>query len=183
MRRLATRLPPALDSVATMKIIHSLIAAVVLCGCAASSFAQHSWLDKDGRKVYSDRPPPAGISDKNVLQRPSATAQPAAAATSATASADGKPAARPKPTDDARELAAKMKAADDAEAARKQAEQDRTARTKADNCLRAQQAQSTYASNVPLSHINAQGERVVLDDTARAAETQRLNGIIASDCH
>ena len=105
------------------------------------------------------------------------------AATPATAAASqtGSTTRTAKP-DDAQELAAKLKLADDAEAARKQAEEDRIARVKSDNCLRAQQAQATYATGVPLSRVNAQGEREMLDDASRLAETQRLNGIITSDC-
>ena len=172
-----------LDSAPIMKTIASIAAITVACSCATAAWGQYSWVGKDGRKVYSDQPPPAGISDKNVLQRPSAAAVARQTAAPAPAASANDQAPRPAKADDAKELAAKIKQADDAEAARKQAEQDRIARVKSDNCMRAQQAQATYASGVPLSHINAQGERVLLDESARMAETQRLGGIITSDCH
>ncbi len=172
-----------LDSAPIMKSIASIAAITVACGCATAAWGQYSWIGKDGRKVYSDQPPPAGISDKNVLQRPSAAAVARQAAAAAPAASSAGPTPRAAKADDAKELAAKMKQADDAEATRQQVEQDRIARVKSDNCMRAQQAQATYTSGAPLSHINAQGERVLLDDSARMAETQRLGGIIASDCH
>jgi hypothetical protein len=34
--------------------------------------AQWQWIDKDGRKVYSDRSPPSDIQEKNILKRPAA---------------------------------------------------------------------------------------------------------------
>ena len=166
-----------------MKTIASIAAVVALAyGFAGSASAQYTWLGKDGRKVYSDRPPPSDIGEKNVLQRPSMAAPRQAAAPASGASSGGSATPAGKP-DQAQEMAAKMKQADEAEAARKQAELDRIARVKADNCLRAQQAQATYASGAPLSRINAQGERELLDDATRTAETQRLGGIMASDCH
>ena len=51
----------------------SLIAAGLLC-IASSSMAQWQWLDRSGRKVFSDRPPPADISEKNIIKRPGAAA-------------------------------------------------------------------------------------------------------------
>ncbi len=163
------------------KPLASVVVGVLLaCACVTGASAQYSWMDKDGRKVYSDHPPPSGINEKNVLKRPNpAVRQSAVAPSNATSSSQTAGGRKP---DSAQELAAKMKEADDADAARKQAEADRVARVKSDNCLRAQQAHATYASGVPLSHINAQGERELLADAARNAETQRLNGIIASDC-
>ncbi|MEK9952912.1 MAG: DUF4124 domain-containing protein [Curvibacter sp.] len=43
-----------------MNMIRSLL---VLAGClyALSASAQWQWLDKDGRRVFSDRPPPAEV--------------------------------------------------------------------------------------------------------------------------
>ena len=162
------------------KSIPSIAVAVALaCGCISTASAQYSWLDKEGRKVYSDRPPPSGIRDKDVLKRPGATAAARQAAVPAVAGGTETRAAKP---DTPPELAAKIKEADEADAARKQAESDRIARVKRDNCLRAQQAHATYASGVALSHVNLQGERVVLGQSARSEETERLNAIIASDC-
>lgn len=51
----------------------SLIAAGLLC-IASSSMAQWQWLDRSGRKVFSDRPLPADISEKNIIKRPGAAA-------------------------------------------------------------------------------------------------------------
>ena len=168
-----------------MKILIRALVSGVLLGLAISASAQWTWVDKDGRKVFSDRPPPPDVRESNILKRPSAP-PPAEANTTpraASAASAGKSAATlPAPAATEKELAEKLKAADAAEAARKKDEADRVARVKADNCNRAQQARSTYASGVGLSRINAKGEREVIGDAARAAETQRLDSIIATDC-
>jgi hypothetical protein len=41
---------------------------------------------------------------------------------------------------------------------------------------------TTYASGQRITQTNAQGERVPVDDAMRAAELQRLDGIIAKNC-
>jgi hypothetical protein len=37
---------------------------------AVTALAQWQWIDKDGRKVYSDRSPPSDIPEKNILKMP-----------------------------------------------------------------------------------------------------------------
>lgn len=150
----------------------------LLCGAATVAQAQWSWIDKDGRKVFSDRPPPADVKDKDVVKRPGAVA--ASPKPAANATANNAPAPQPGGADP--ELAAKLIQADAAEAARKKAEQDNTARIRADNCERARQAKATYDSGMKLARINAQGQRELLDDEARGTESRRLDAIIASDC-
>ena len=49
--------------------IRTSLAATLLL-CATSSMAQWQWLDDSGRKVYSDRPPPANIAPKNIIKHP-----------------------------------------------------------------------------------------------------------------
>lgn len=164
-----------------MKTFFSRIALLgLLCTAATLAHAQWSWIGKDGRKVFSDQPPPADVADKDILKRPgSVVAAPPKPA--ANAAASGAP-VLPKSSGTDKELAARLKQADDAEAARRKAEQDRIARVKADNCERARQAKSTYDAGVPLARVNAKGERELLDADARGAEARRLDAIIASDC-
>jgi len=52
-----------------MKMHRFLLAAAACCFCLSAT-AQWQWLDKDGRKVFSDRPPPADVPDKNILAQP-----------------------------------------------------------------------------------------------------------------
>ncbi len=161
-----------------MKPIRSLI-CMALCFCALAASAQWQWMDKDGRKVFSDRPPPADVPDKNILKRPgnrgtTVTAVPPAAASAAT------PAAAPVGTD--KSLQEKRKQAEDAEAAKRKAEEDRNARLMAENCNRAVQAKSGLDSGARISRINEKGEREFMDEAALAIEGQRLQSIINENC-
>lgn len=154
---------------------------------ALGASAQWLWTDKDGKKVFSDRPPPSDIPEKSILKRPGgvrpavpAPAVPVAStAPSAATTADpAKP--QPKGTDPA--LEEKKKQAEDAEAAKKKAEETRVAAARAENCSRSKQAKASFDSGIRIARTNAQGEREVLDDAARAAEMKRLQDIIAADC-
>lgn len=174
-----------------MKLFQTLFAIVVGCACTAAT-AQWLWIDKDGHKVFSDRTPPPGTPDKNILKRPNGRVappvptvetapadQPAAAPAAVTAPVA--PAANKNAGVD-KDLEAKKKQAADAEAAKRKEEQDKVAKAKIENCARAKQAKATFDSGVRISRTNAAGEREVMDDAARAAELKRIQGIMASDC-
>ena len=172
--------------------IRRLVAGIALFGAVAAQ-AQWQWIEKDGRKVYSDRPPPADVLEKNILKRPGGVkaaqsaavvgaADPALAAASA-ASAAAAPAGNvPKLSSVDKELEEKKKKTADAETAKRKAEEERVAKVRADNCSRAKQAKATLDSGVRIARTNAKGEREVMEDPARAEEAKRIQGVIASDC-
>ena len=151
---------------------------------AAPAQAQWKWRDKNGQVQYSDLPPPAGVADSDILQRPNGTQQrraaPVAATAPASAASSGAPALAPKGTDP--ELEAKRQKAEQEEAAKKKAEADKLAAAKADNCVRAKAQMRTLDSGVRITRTNEKGEREFLDDAARADEAKRTRDIIASDC-
>ena len=165
-------------------------ALLVLLFCAgASAFAQWVWLDKDGRKVYSDRAPPPEITDQRIVKRPPQAvrgvvlADPDAASVPAGAASAPLPvASAPKPSSVDKDLEARKKAQQDALDAKKKADEARLVAAKADNCARARQNKMALDSGQRISHINAAGQPEILDDAARQAEAQRLQGIISSDC-
>jgi hypothetical protein len=166
------------------------------CAWAMAASAQWQWLDKDGRKVFSDRPPPQDVPEKNILKQPPGRASsrtPAAPAATGAAPAGDQPAAvaaaSPRPAASApklstvdKELEEKKKQADEAEAAKQKAEEQKLAKARAENCNRAKTAKSTIDSGVRVGRVNAKGEQEILDDAARASEAKRLQGIIDSDC-
>lgn len=164
------------------------ICLVALATLSSGTYAQWQWLDKDGRKVFSDRAPPPGVPDKNILLRPGQhknalnPVDAEAPDSGAAASAPNSSASAPKVSGVDKGLAEKKKKADQEEAAKRKAEEDKLAKAKADNCVRAKQAKAGLDSGVRLSRTNQQGEREILDDAARAAESQRIQGIIDSDC-
>jgi hypothetical protein len=157
------------------------------------ALAQWQWVDKDGRKVFSDRSPPSDVPDKNILKRPPGSTKPAPApeqAVDAAAGTAAKPAASaalakasaPKLTGKDAELEAKKKKADEEEVLKKKAEEEKLAKAKADNCDRAKASMATLQSGVRLASVNAKGEREIYDDTKRASETKRTQDIIDASC-
>ena len=164
------------------------LAACLLLAVALPAAAQWKWRDATGRIQYSDRPPPAAVADRDILQRPGPTSPAATAAAAPAERAASAPplalgaasAASGARVDPA--LEAKRREAEQAEAARKKAEADKLAAVRADNCQRARAQLRALDEGVRMSRINEKGEREILDDSGRAAEAQRMRGIVASDC-
>jgi hypothetical protein len=161
-----------------------LSAAVLGLTLALPAAAQWKWRDAHGQTQYSDLPPPPGTPEKDILQRPggAAAARRAAAASAAApaSAASAAPLAATRASDP--ELEAKRKQAEQEAAAKKKAEDDKIAAARADNCKRAQAQLRTLDSGIRIARVNEKGEREIIDDTARAAETKRTQGVIASDC-
>lgn len=156
-----------------------LLAALLVCGSAS---AQYQWIDQDGRRVFSDVPPPASIPDKDILQMPSGsvpvTPTPAAEQADPESGAEEQTAAGG--VDEA--LEAKKREAEEAEAKAK-AEQEAVAQaTREDNCKRAQSNKASFESGMRIARLNEKGERIVMDDAARAQELERADKAIADHC-
>ncbi len=165
-------------------IRYFLIAMACLASSAAS--AQWQWVDIDGRKVFSDRAPPTDVPAKSILKRPGAkepngnlTAG-TATQTNSVASAPG--VAAPQISGVDKELLEKKKKAEEAEAAKRKAEKERVQIAKVENCARTKQIKANLSSTTRLFQMNEKGERVMIDDATRAAELQRAQSVIDSDC-
>jgi type IV secretory pathway VirB10-like protein len=154
------------------------------CALPALSLAQWQWIDKDGHKVFSDRSPPADIPANNILRRPGSRgvpAQPAEQGAAASQSAAAAPSV-PKLSGKDKDLQEKKRQAEAAEAEKRKAGEEEVAKARAENCERAKRSKATFDSGVRVNTTNAKGEREYMDDAARAAESKRLEGIIATDC-
>jgi hypothetical protein len=175
-----------------MKLIRILLLGAASCVLSLSVSAQWQWIDKSGHKVFSDRPPPPEIPEKSIV-RPAGRSSPAQVATPSPAPAgtDSPDAAMASPSNAVntpklsgldKALADKKQQAAEAEAARRKAQEEKTAQARFENCERAQRAKSSLDAGLRQLRINEQGEREVLDEVARAAESQRVQSIIESDC-
>lgn len=166
--------------------MRTVVALLLIVGTAVSMQAQAQWMwrDAQGRPVFSDRPPPADIADRNILKRPSNAARPTAPAAAASGAAAAAPRASEPATPDGQdqELEQRRQQAEAADAARQKAAQEELARVRTDNCQRARQARANLDSGMRIARTNTQGEREFLDDAQRAAETRRAQDIIARDC-
>ena len=169
--------------------LKTLVLALATALFALSAFAQWQWIDKDGRKVFSDRSPPAEINEKDILKRPGgrgsvvvaavSESAPAASAPAATAAARG---SAPKLTGQDAQLEAKKKLAEEEEAARKKAEDEKVLAAKADNCSQAKRYLTTLDSGARIANTNAKGEREIMDDSKRADEKKRAQGVADISC-
>lgn len=164
---------------------HILIVAACLMATTAS--AQWQWIDKDGRRVFSDRAPSIDVPEKNILKRPGvkglaaeAGAVPEAAAAASPAQATS---SAPRVSGVDKELADKKKQAEEAAKAKRKADEDNLLKEKVENCARAKQAKADYDSGMRIARTNPKtGEREILDDAARAAEVKRIQSVINSEC-
>ena len=168
-----------------MKLLRVISLAAALAPALAC--AQWQWIDKDGRKVFSDRSPPTDIPARNILKQPGGKAAPPApsaeaeAPGSATAAvAKALPvASAPRISGKDKALEEKKKKAEQEEEARKKAEEEKVARAKAENCDRAKRALQSYNSGQRIRVPNANGEMEFITDEQRAVETKRLEAITA----
>jgi hypothetical protein len=166
-----------------MNLFRATLVGVALA-LPAASFAQWQWIDKDGRKVFSDQSPPADIPAKNILKQPGARGRsvtPAEPAAPAAVPAKAAPAS-PKLSGKEKELEDKKKQAEAAEAEKKKDQEEQVAKERAENCTRVKSAKATIDSGVRVARTNEKGEREFLDDGQRAAEVKRLETVIARDC-
>jgi hypothetical protein len=159
--------------------LHKMLVIVLGCGLSLSAFAQWQWIDNTGSKVFSDRAPPPDIPAKNILKQPGGTLKiKTVVETSTAASAPS----APKISGVDKALEEKKKQADEAEAAKRKADSDKTASARAENCVRARESKASYDSGIRIARVNEKGEREIMDDAARNAESQRIQGIISSEC-
>lgn len=156
----------------------ALLCALMLAALAMPAEAQWKWRDAKGRITVSDLPPPRDVPQEFILQRPDPAAQqrPAAAPAAPAASVPAPGA----PVD--RELQARKQAAEQEQVAREKADEAKLAEQRAENCRSARAHLSALESGQRLARFNEKGEREILDDKGRAAETQRARQVIASDC-
>jgi type IV secretory pathway VirB10-like protein len=162
-----------------MKIVRAGLVAIA-CFAATLALAQWQWLDSSGRKVFSDQPPPPGTPPEKILKQPGGRAAEPEPAQAASAAAPAAPA--PKVSGRDKVLDEKRRAAAAAEAEKRKSEETEVAKSTAENCQRARESRATLDAGTRLSQVNARGERVIMDDAARAAERQRLDEVIKRDC-
>ena len=141
---------------------------------------------------FSAMAPPADVPAKNIFKQPGIapvlvrqtplTDASTADGISQAASAPQDKASVAKPSGIDPVLAERKKKEELALEAKRKSEQERLTRSKADNCERAKLAKKGIESGVRLARTNAKGEREIMDDAARAAESQRIQSVIDADC-
>ena len=170
--------------------LYKLCLVAFACAWSAGAMAQWQWINKDGRKVFSDRPPPLEIPEKDILRQPNQRIAPVAPVAADAQSAPSSPTPKPAAASSAKgtdkvleERKAKAEAeAEAAKAAKDKADQQKLAADRAENCTRAKQAKASLDSGQLMKHTNAKGEQVFMDDASRAVERKRAQSVIDSAC-
>jgi len=157
--------------------------ALLILALALPAQAQWKWRDVGGKIQYSDLPPPNGIPEKDILQRPAGVkqlvvVQPYGAV--AAASAPAPVASGPSKAE--LEQQAKQKQQDQDAMAKQKEEERKLALQRRDNCARAQDNLKLLQDGVRLTRANEKGESVVIDERQRADEIQRTRTVMASEC-
>ena len=159
-----------------------LVTVLLICCLALPAQAQWKWRDKDGRVTASDLPPPRDVLDKDIILRPPevrrAPARPDP--TPAAASAPGLLAAPKGPLD--REVEARKLRAEQEQTAKAKADEDKLRAQRAENCRRARSHLAALDSGQRIARVNDKGEREVIDDRVRADEQRQAREVIGSDC-
>lgn len=169
-------------------MLHALVLGLSLAFPLVGA-AQWQWIDKNGRKVFSDRPPPSEVPAASILKRPASAKTAPAAATSTPAASAAGPAVAAAPVGNVptlsgkdKELEDKKKKAEAEELAKKQAEEQKLAKLRAENCDRAKKAKAAFDSGVRIARTGADGQREIMDDAARKTELSRIENLISREC-
>jgi hypothetical protein len=154
-----------------------LLCALVCQGAAA----QWAWKDDAGHTVFSDQPPPPNIPRAHIIRSPSGgSPAPAAADTPAASSGDAAAAGDSKPKSLAEQnMEFNKRLKDNAEAAKKAQDAQAAKDANAQRCDAARSAQNALQSGQRVTTVDAQGNKVYLDDAQIAAQQQKLQSALA----
>ena len=155
-----------------------LAAGATLLMFASVGHAQFVWIDAKGVKQFSDRPPPQGTPQKNILKaRNMKTASDVEAP--APVAAPAAPKVVPASLAD-READYRKRKTEQADAEKKAGIEAENAKTKAAACTAARQQRSLLDTGAPIR--NTDEERSWLDDKQRAERRAEAEKTIAEHC-
>jgi len=149
--------------------------AALLFLAAAGAQAQYVWIEPNGTRQYSDRPPPPGTPANRILKAPGRALLPPAPVEQSA------PAAKPAPTLAEREAAYRERTQQRAEQERKDEEESKKQRAMAERCATARENQAQLASGTRIAQYGQDGERRYLSDEERSARMARANQAL-QDC-
>lgn len=154
---------------------------------SGSALAQWKWRDAQGQVLYSDRPPPSSVPERDVLQTPAAAAPRIRVISSLPlgASAPAEAASQPKGKSEAKpdaEADARRRKLDQEQADKARIEEQKNAAARRENCSQARSYLRSLEDGMRIARTNEKGEREILDDKQRAREAEHARSVIGSDC-
>jgi hypothetical protein len=165
-----------------MKLNRFLPLLLAALAAHAPAYAQYSWIDDHGTRVFSDRPPPAGTPPARILKTPRTAAAAAAALNGAAATTAAPEPAKPAPPSLADRDAEFRKRAAGRDADERKAAED--AQHKADmagQCAAARRTEAYLNSGRRLTDLDDKGERVVVTEEEKARRLEQARRVLA-DC-
>jgi hypothetical protein len=162
------------------KRLRSIGATLLGLAVSASAFAQYVWLDENGGKQYSDRPPPVTVPQNRILKAPRGAAlimEPEPPATQA-GTAASKTTSAPLSIAEKNAEYEKLRLAQ-AEKDKKDAEKARLAAERTKSCEQARNYQRTLQSGERIARTDKNGERYFISDDQRARETEEARQLVA----
>lgn len=143
-----------------------LLAALLL---APAAHAQHVWLDENGRKQYSDIPPPASIPPHRILKQPGLKSLPPTSVDTGEAKKAAESSAPASLAE--READFRKRRVEQAEKDKKAAEEARIAEENKKRCASARDYLQSLEAGERIARRNSKGERQFLSDEERKKET------------
>lgn len=157
-----------------------LFAAFAMVLGSSLAHAQYSWIDANGVRHFSDRPPPPSTPPHRILKAPGrAASPPQASPASPTPGTDvAAPAAGPKTlAQREEEYRARTKMREEQD--RKDAAEAGRRRDLAQHCRDARAMRAQVESGVRIAKFDAKGERSFMTDEERAAQLARVDRALA----
>ena len=162
-----------------VRLLSIAMAASIAAGLSLPAAAQWKWRDRVGHVQYSDRPPPPGIANNGIVQRPQAARRLAAspvASKAASAAASAVSAPLPAAPASKPELEARRRKAEQEEAARRKGDELRrlrcvptTACGPTTNCARSTRVSTWFASTPAANASSSTTRRAPSNRSACAA--------------
>lgn len=156
----------------------AVVMGLALLGLTAPAHAQWMWKDDAGHTMISDQPPPANVPESRILRSPNGRGMSATPAAPAPLTDD---ATKQKSTAD-QDLEYKKHQKELADAAKKQQDEAAKDQEMQQRCQALRANLQTLQSGVRIARTDDQGQRYFVDDSQRAAETQKVQSDVASSC-
>jgi hypothetical protein len=150
-----------------VKNVLSLI--IVLSLPFAASAEMYRWVDSQGKVHYSDSPPPAGAKSSKTIDTPPPSAAPSGAAPKAK-------------TWQEKEMDFRQRQAAEADAQAKKQKEEAEAKERKQNCENARKSLASLESGTRIVTTDEKGERVYMDDSARAAAISEARKAVENWC-
>ena len=163
-----------------MKLNRLLPLLLAALAAHAPAYAQYSWIDDHGTRVFSDRPPPPGTPPSRILKAPR-TPTAADLFGPATPAAAPEPAKPAPPTLADRDADFRKRAAQRDADERKAAEDAQRKANMAGQCAAARRTEAYLNSGRRLTDLDDQGQRVVVTEEEKARRLAQARRVLA-DC-